>query len=162
MAANTSQSKPGVNRQFVLAARPAGMPKESDFHLVESPVPALNDGEVLLHTVYLSVDPYMRGRISGVKSYAAPVEIGQVIVGGTVCEVVESKNPGFQKGDVVEAYTGWQEYAVSKGQGLRKLDPSLAPISTSVGVLCMPWVTAYFRLLSIFKPQPLRSRDCSD
>src|SRR5258708_13786560 len=152
MAANTSQSKPGVNRQFVLAARPAGMPKESDFHLVESPVPALHDGEVLLHTVYLSVDPYMRGRISGVKSYAAPVEIGQVIVGGAVCEVVESKNPGFQKGDSVEAYTGWQEYAVSNGKGLRKLDPSLAPISTALGVRALPGMTAYSRFLETCKP----------
>jgi NADPH:quinone reductase len=153
MAANTPQAKPGVNRQFVLAARPAGMPKESDFHLVESPIQALTDGEVLLHTVYLSVDPYMRGRISGVKSYAAPVEIGQVIVGGTVCEVVESKNPVFQKGDFVEAYTGWQEYAISNGKGLRKLDPSLAPISTALGVLGMTGMTAYFGFLEICKPQ---------
>src|SRR6266567_2411054 len=124
-----------ANRQFTLAARPEGMPKESDFKLVETPVPKPGASELLLKTLYLSVDPYMRGRVSGVKSYAAPVEIRQVMVGGTVGKVVESNNASFQPGDVVEGYWGWQEWAVSNGQGLRKLDPGRAPISTALGVL---------------------------
>ncbi len=143
-----------TNRQFTLAARPSGMPQESDFKLVEAPLPRPGDGGVLLRTAYLSVDPYMRGRISGVKSYADPVEIGQVMVGGTVGRVVESKNSNFQPGDFVEGYWGWQEWAASNGQGLRKLDPSLAPVSTALGVLGMPGMTAYFGLLDICKPQP--------
>lgn len=143
-----------VNRQFTLAARPSGMPKESDFNLVETSAPQPGDGELLLRTLYLSVDPYMRGRISGVRSYAAPVEIGQVMVGGTVGQVVESKNAAFRPGDVVEGYWGWQEWAVSNGHGLRKLDLDLAPVSTALGVLGMPGMTAYFGFLEICKPQP--------
>src|SRR5258708_17987122 len=142
-----------ANRQFTLAARPSGMPKESDFKLIESPAPKPGAGEVLLRTLYLSVDPYMRGRISGVKSYAAPVEIGQVMVGGTVGAVVESNNADFAPGDIVEGYWGWQGWAVSNGQGLRKIDPSVAPISTALGVLGMPGMTAYFGFLEICKPQ---------
>jgi hypothetical protein len=143
-----------VNRQFTLAARPSGMPKESDFNLVEAPMPKPAAGELLLKTLYLSVDPYMRGRISGVRSYAAPVEIGQVMVGGTVGLVEESNNADFQPGDAVEGYWGWQEWAISKGHGLRKLDRDLAPISTALGVLGMPGLTAYFGFLEICKPQP--------
>src|SRR5260370_15233301 len=96
----------------------------------------------------------MRGRISGVKSYAAPVEIGQVMVGGTVGVVMESNNSNFQPDDIVEGYWGWQEWTVSNGHGLRKLDPGLAPISTALGVLGMPGLTAYFGFLQICKPQP--------
>lgn len=144
---------PGVNRQFILAARPVGMPKESDFQLVESPLPALSDGQILLRTLFLSVDPYMRSRISGIKTYAEPVNIGQVIVGGTVGLVLESKNPKFHVGDIYEGYWGWQEYAVSNGDKLRRLDPALAPVSTALGVLGMPGMTAYFGLLDICKPQ---------
>ncbi len=140
-----------ANGQFTLAARPSGMPKESD---VEAPAPKPSTGEVLLRTLYLSVDPYMRGRISGVKSYAAPVEIGQVMVGGTVGVVMESNNSNFQPDDIVEGYWGWQEWTVSNGHGLRKLDPGLAPISTALGVLGMPGLTAYFGFLEICKPQP--------
>lgn len=147
-----------VNRQFVLAARPTGFPKESDFRLVESPIPTPGAGEVLLRTVYLSVDPYMRARINAVKSYAPAVEIGQVMVGGGVGKVIQSHHPGFREGDYVESDflegpLGWQEYAVSDGKGLRKLDPSLAPISTALGVLGMPGLTAYFGLLEIARPQ---------
>lgn len=130
------------------------MPKESDFQLVDSPAPKPGDGELLLQTLYLSVDPYMRGRISGVKSYAEPVNIGEVMVGGTVGRVLVSNNPKFRPGDVVEGYWGWQEWAVSNGEGLRKLDPSIAPISTALGVLGMPGMTAYFGFLDICKPQP--------
>src|SRR5579872_5294051 len=100
--------RPSVNRHFVLASRPTGLPQESDFKLSEAPIPALQDGEVLVHARYLSVDPYMRGRISGMKSYAAPVEIGQTMVGGGVAEVIESKNPKFAPGDFVDVYMGWQ------------------------------------------------------
>ncbi|MGH7374468.1 MAG: NADP-dependent oxidoreductase [Candidatus Rokuibacteriota bacterium] len=143
-----------VNRQVVLRSRPVGMPKPGDFELVESPLPSPKDGEVLSRTIYLSLDPYMRGRISGAKSYAASVEPGQVIVGGTVGEVLESRHPGLAKGDVVLGYDGWQSHAVSKGGGLRKLDPKQAPVSTVLGVLGMPGMTAYVGLLDIGQPKP--------
>ncbi len=143
-----------VNRQVVLRSRPVGMPKPGDFDLVESPRPSPKDGEVLCRTIYLSLDPYMRGRISGAKSYAASVEPGQVIVGGTVGEVLESRHPGLAKGDVVLGYDGWQSHAVSKGGGLRKLDPKQAPVSTALGVLGMPGMTAYVGLLDIGQPKP--------
>jgi len=143
-----------MNRQFVLADRPVGMPTEATFRLIETPLPALQDGEVLVKAMYLSVDPYMRGRISGMKSYAAPVEVGGLMVGGGAAEVVESKNPGFAVGDIVDIYMGWQEYAISDGKGLRKLDPSLAPVSTALGVLGMTGLTAYFGLLDVCDPKP--------
>jgi NADPH-dependent curcumin reductase CurA len=143
-----------VNRQVVLRSRPVGMPKPGDFDLVESPLPSPKDGEVLCRTIYLSLDPYMRGRISGAKSYAASVEPGQVIVGGTVGEVLESRHPGLAEGDVVLGYDGWQSHAVSKGGGLRKLDPKQAPVSTALGVLGMPGMTAYVGLLDIGQPKP--------
>ncbi len=146
--------RPTVNRQFVLSSRPVGMPKESDFKLVETPIPELKDGEMLAEALYLSVDPYMRGRISGMKSYAAPVEIGQAMVGGGVARVVDSKNPGFAVGDVVDIYMGWQTHAVSNGRGARKLDPNAAPISTALGVLGMTGMTAYFGLLDVCDPKP--------
>jgi leukotriene B4 12-hydroxydehydrogenase/15-oxo-prostaglandin 13-reductase len=145
---------PQVNRAFVLASRPVGLPKESDFKIAEKPIPELQDGEVLVRALYLSVDPYMRGRISGMKSYAAPVEIGGTIVGGGVAEVVESKNPDYAAGDIVDIYMGWQEYAISNGRGLRKLDPSIAPVSTALGVLGMTGLTAYFGLLDVCDPKP--------
>ncbi len=145
--------RPTVNRQFVLVSRPVGLPKESDFKLVETPVRELSGGEVLVRAAFLSVDPYMRGRISGMKSYAAPVEIGQMIVGGGVAEVIESKNPEFKPGDFVDIYMGWQEYAISNGKNLRKLDPSM-PVSTALGVLGMPGLTAYFGLLDVCGPKP--------
>ena len=138
-----------VNRQFVLASRPVGMPKESDLRMVEMPVPALRDGEVLVRALYLSVDPYMRGRMNAAKSYAPSVEIGELMVGGGVAQVVESKNPGYEVGDVVNLQMGWQEYAVSNGEGLRKVDPQIAPVSTALGVLGMPGITAYFGLLEV-------------
>jgi NADPH-dependent curcumin reductase len=143
-----------VNRQIVLRSRPVGMPKPSDFDLVESPRPTPKDGEVLTRTVYLSLDPYMRGRISGARSYAQSVEPGQVIVGGTVGEVLESRHPAVARGDLVLGYDGWQSHAVSKGGALRKLDPKQAPISTALGVLGMPGMTAYVGLLDIGRPKP--------
>ncbi|MEX0677947.1 MAG: NADP-dependent oxidoreductase [Pirellulales bacterium] len=142
-----------INRKFTLASRPVGMPKESDFKLVEAPVPEPNAGEMVVKSLYISVDPYMRGRIRDAKSYAAPVEIGAVMVGGAVGEVIASNNSQFQPGDVVQGDFGWQEYPLSNGKGVRKIDPSIAPISTSLGVLGMPGLTAYFGLLDIGQPK---------
>ncbi len=144
---------PRTNRRFTLDARPVGMPKPSDFLLVEEPVPPLADGELLVKSIYLSVDPYMRGRMNDVKSYAPPVAIGGTMVGGVVGEVIESKNPKFAPGDIVQGESGWQEYAVSNGRGVRKIDPSIAPVSTAVGILGMPGLTAYFGLLDIGQPK---------
>ena len=133
MTATTATPLPSVNRQFVLAARPVGMPKESDFRLVEAPIPALANGQILVRTLFLSVDPYMRGRMTGVRTYADPVDIGQLMVGGTIGEVLQSQNPQFHPGDIVVGYWGWQEYAISDGRGLRKLDASQVPISAALG-----------------------------
>ena len=141
-------------KRVVLASRPAGEPKPSDFRIEEYPLPAPGNGQVLLRTIWLSLDPYMRGRMSEAASYAAPVQIGGVMEGGTVSEVVASNHAGFQKGDIVLSRAGWQTHAVSDGQGLSKIDPKIAPISTAVGVLGMPGMTAYFGLLDIGKPQP--------
>src|ERR1700733_5043560 len=132
----TSQ-KPGVIRQFKLAARPEGLPKESDFTLVEAPLPA-PPGEAVVKTVYLSVDPYMRGRITGIRTYADPVNIGDVMVGAAVGEVIESRDAKLQPGDFVVGSWGWQAHAVAPAAWLRKLDPQLAPVSTALGVLGMP------------------------
>ena len=142
-----------MNRQITLASRPVGYPKESDFNLVEVPIPEPKDGQVLLKTIYLSVDPYMRGRINASKSYAANVEIDEVMVGGVIAEVAATKHPNFQIGDVVNANIGWQEYGVAAGDGLRKIDPTIAPISAGAGILGMPGLTAYFGLLEVGKLQ---------
>jgi NADPH-dependent curcumin reductase CurA len=142
------------NRQVLLAARPRGEPTPDDFRLVEAEVPEPGPGQMLLRTVYLSLDPYMRGRMNAGPSYAPPVEVGQVMEGGTVCEVVRSNLPGFGPGDVVLARAGWQEYALSDGQGVRKVDPALGPVSYALGVLGMPGLTAYAGLLTIGRPQP--------
>lgn len=145
---------PNINRQITLAARPAGYPKTSDFKLIESPIPDPKEGEILVRTIYLSVDPYQRGLMNAAHPYRNPIEIGGVIVGGTVGKVIVSKNPNFQEGDIVEGRLGWQEYAISDGSGIRKIDPNIVPISTALGVLGMPGMTAYFGLLEIGKPQP--------
>src|SRR5262245_40969067 len=126
-----------MNRQFLLAAKPIGMPKESDFRMVEVPMPQAGEGQVLLKTVFWSVDPYMRGRITGVRSYADPVLPGELMVGGTVGQVVESKSPDYVPGEYVVGYWGWQEYAAVNARGLFKLNPDLAPISTALGILGM-------------------------
>lgn len=142
-----------TNRQFLLAARPDGLPKESDFRLVEAPIPPLSDGEVLLQSVYLSVDPYMRGRITGVKTYAEPVHVGDLMVGGVVGKVVESRHADYQGGDYAVGYWGWQEFAVSPARALQKLDPNLLPVSTALSVLGMPGMTAYFGFLDLCQPK---------
>src|SRR5262249_46088446 len=132
-----------MNRQILLKSRPEGPPGIDNFELVERPMPKPREGEVLMHIRYLSLDPYMRGRMSDAKSYAKPAEIGEPMVGGTVGDIVSSRHPGFTTGDIVLGYGGWQEYAVSNGKGLRKLDPATAPVSTALGVLGMPGMTAY-------------------
>jgi len=143
-----------MNRQVLLRRRPVGAPRPDDFEIVESAVPTPRQGEILCRTIYLSIDPYMRGRMNEGRSYAAPVELGQVMVGGTVSQVVESKHPAFASGDFVVGYDGWRAYAVSTGAGMRKLDPAVAPISTALGVLGMPGMTAYVGLLDIGRPLP--------
>ena len=141
-------------KRITLAARPNGEPKPSDFKLESYDVPTPKDGEVLLRTIWLSLDPYMRGRMSDGPSYAQPVPIGGTMEGGTVSEVIASHNPSFKVGDVVLSHAGWQTHAVTDGKGLRKIDPSAGPVSTAVGVLGMPGMTAYTGLLDIGKPQP--------
>ncbi len=142
-----------VNRQIILAARPEGLPNETDFKLVEAPMPKLGEGQFLVKINYLSVDPYMRGRISEIKSYAEPVAIGDVMVGGTVGRVIDSRHQDYNQGDVVVGYFGWQEYAVSDGAEVQRFDTSLAPMSTALGVLGMPGMTAYFGMLEIGQPK---------
>jgi NADPH-dependent curcumin reductase CurA len=143
--------------QILLAKRPVGEPDDSCFETVKTDLPALEDGQVLLATKFLSLDPYMRGRMSAARSYAAPVEVGDVMVGGTVCEVVESRAADLEAGALVLAYTGWQSHAVVPANAVRRLDPSLGtelPASTALGVLGMPGFTAYAGLLEIGKPKP--------
>jgi NADPH-dependent curcumin reductase len=141
------------NHRIVLAARPKGEPAGTDFRMEVADVPAPADGQALLRNLYLSLDPYMRGRMNAGPSYAAPVEIGQVMEGATVSEVIESRSSDFKPGDIVLSYTGWQEYAVAGAGGLRPIDPSLAPVSTALGVLGMPGMTAYTGLLNIGQPK---------
>jgi NADPH-dependent curcumin reductase CurA len=142
------------NRQILLASRPHGEPGPDNFELVETAVPQPGPGRMLLRTIYLSLDPYMRGRMRAGPSYARPVEVGEVMEGSAVCAVVESNLPGYDAGNLVLAGTGWQEYSLSEGQGVRKVDPALGPISYALGVLGMPGLTAYAGLLDIGKPQP--------
>ena len=139
--------------QITLAARPVGEPDDSCFRTQEVDLPALQDGQVLLRTVYLSLDPYMRGRMSAARSYAAPLEIGDVMLGGTVCEVVESRADALPVGTMVLSYSGWQTHTVTDARAVRPLDTSAVPVSTALGVLGMPGFTAYAGLLEIGKPQ---------
>jgi NADPH-dependent curcumin reductase CurA len=143
-----------VNRQVTLAARPEGFPKESDFALVEAEVPRPGAGEVLVRAQWLSLDPYMRGRMSTARSYAKPTEIGEPMTGQAVGEVVESHDDRFSPGDVVVGQLGWQDYAVARAGTLRKLDPSLAPPQTALHVLGATGLTAYFGLFDVGKAKP--------
>ncbi len=142
------------NRRIVLAARPQGEPRDEDFRLEAVDLPLPGEGQVLLRTIYLSLDPYMRGRMNAGPSYAPPVEVGQVMEGGTISVVMESKSPDFVPGDMVLGFTGWQEYAVAAANSLQKLDPARAPVSTALGVMGMPGLTAYTGLLNIGQPKP--------
>ena len=142
-----------INRRITLVARPQGAPKSDDFATVDDTVPAPGDGEMLLRTVYLSLDPYMRGRMNDVKSYVPPVQLGDTMEGGAVSVVEESRHPKFSAGDIVFGYTGWQRYAISNGKGMRTVDPSIAPISTALGILGMPGLTGYVGLLDLGQPK---------
>lgn len=141
-------------QRIVLVARPEGMPTEQHLRLESMPVPTPVEGQMLLRTVYLSLDPYMRGRMSAARSYAAPTELGEVVTGGTVSEVMESRLDGYAAGDIVLSMNGWQTHALSDGRGVRKLDPRQASVTTALGVMGMPGFTAYFGLLEIGRPQP--------
>jgi NADPH-dependent curcumin reductase CurA len=141
-----------VNRQIRLRSRPEGQPSPDHFETVDAPLPALPSGGVLRRTRFLSLDPYMRGRMSDAPSYAPPVEVGAPMCGHTVSEVLESSHPGFAAGDLVLGYDGWQQYGASDGRELRKLDPSM-PVTTALGVLGMPGMTAFVGLLDIGQPR---------
>jgi NADPH-dependent curcumin reductase CurA len=143
-----------LNRQILLVSRPSGLPVEANFKLVETPVPEPAEGQLLVRNHWLSLDPYMRGRMDAVKSYAKYVELGEVMVGGTVGEVVASRHPKFAVGEFVTGALGWQDYALSDGSALRKVDPRQAPLSYYLGVLGMPGVTAWMGLLDIAQPKP--------
>ncbi|MER1972150.1 MAG: NADP-dependent oxidoreductase [Psychrobacter alimentarius] len=147
------QQNQNTNRQIKLASRPQGEPKAENFDLVTSDIPSPNDNEMLLRTVYLSLDPYMRGRMSDAKSYADPLAVGDVIMGGTVAQVVESNIDKFAVGDLVVSNSGWQDYSVSNGEGVLKLDKDMKKPSYGLGVLGMPGFTGYMGLTDIGKPQ---------
>ena len=142
------------NRQVLLKRRPSGVPTTSDFDIADGPVPDPGEGEVLVRGIYLSLDPYMRGRISGARSYAKPVDIGPVIEGRVVGQIAHSRDAGFRDGDYVYGGDGWQLYSAVPAKDLLKLDPREAPLSTALGVLGMPGLTAYVGLTEIGRPQP--------
>jgi NADPH-dependent curcumin reductase CurA len=141
-------------RQIVLAARPQGKPRLTDFRLEEAAIPTPGPGQVLLHVQYLSLDPYMRGRMDDRESYATPTPLGGVMPGESVATVVASQHPAYSEGDTVAAHTGWRTHALLDGANLRKVDPVLAPVTTALGVLGMPGFTAYGGLRLIGKPAP--------
>src|SRR5215467_321817 len=142
-----------LNRQVLLASRPQGWVVEDNFRIVETPLPAPGPGEVLVKNEWLSLDPYMRGRMSDAKSYVPPVQIGEVMVGQTVGEVLESQDAAFKAGDKVLAPLGWQLYASARAKSLRKIDTARAPATYYLGVLGMPGMTAWFGLSEIGKPK---------
>ena len=141
------------NRQILFVKRPAGMPDESCFRLVTSSIPQPTNGQLLLRTRFLSVDPYMRGRMNDRRSYVAPFQLNEVLTGGSIGEVIESKSAAFVKGDLVIGNLGWQEYSVACEKEMRKIHPAITSVSTALGVLGMPGLTAYFGLLDIGKPK---------
>lgn len=145
---------PQTNTQIQLASRPMGTPTVENFRFVEADMPHVGEGQLLLRTLYISVDPYMRGRMSEAKSYVAPFEVGRMLKGGVISQVVISNVSGFAVGDIVVGELDWQRYAVSDGKGLHKVHTGPAPITTALGLLGMPGLTAYFGLLDIGQPQP--------
>ena len=142
------------NQRVVLARRPVGEPQESDFRFERGPLPTPGQGQALVRTIWLSLDPYMRGRMSDAPSYVPPVPIDGVMTGGTVGEVLESRADGLKPGDIVEGRTGWQTHAAVDAAELRRLEPGALPLSTALGVLGMPGMTAYCGLLNIGQPKP--------
>jgi NADPH-dependent curcumin reductase CurA len=139
--------------QVLLASRPTGWVKEENFRIVDTPIATPAEGQILVRNHYLSLDPYMRGRMNDTKSYAAKQELGEVMVGGTVGEVIESRNPKFKVGDTVAGMYGWQQYGCSDGTGVNKIDVSRVPMSAYLGVIGMPGVTAWVGLLDICQPK---------
>jgi NADPH-dependent curcumin reductase len=142
-----------LNHRFTLAARPVGTPKRSDWNYAAEPIPDLADGQLLIKILYVSLDPAMRGWMNEGKSYVPPIGIGEVMRAGALGRVVSSKNPAFAVGDHVYGALGVQQFAVSAGKGLTKVDPKLAPLPVYLGTLGMPGMTAYFGLLDIGKPK---------
>jgi NADPH-dependent curcumin reductase CurA len=142
-----------LSREIRLANRPVGLPRESDFELAVARIPELREKEVLVRNIYMSVDPYMRGRMNNRPSYVPPFQIGEPLAGACVGQVVDSRNAGFQIGDYVASAQGWREYYVSDGADLIKIDPRLAPIQTYLGTLGMPGMTAYVGLLHLGLPK---------
>ena len=143
-----------INRQIVLAARPDGLPRLTDFRLVEAAIPALNDGEVLIRNQMFSIDPYQRNLMGNGSSELPPIDIGSPMGGPTVAIIEQSRNPNFAVGEHVQSWSGWQEYAVSNGQDIRKLDPELGPLSTALGPLGLTGFTAWYGVTKVhaFKP----------
>jgi len=141
-----------VSREIRLKSRPVGVPKESDFEHVEVAVPDIGTDQLLVRNLYMSVDPYMRGRMNDLKSYIPPFQIGQTLEGGSVGEVVASNNDHFKPGDNVVSFLGWREFFVSDGVGLTKIEPANVPVQAYLGTLGMPGLTAYCGLLEIGKP----------
>lgn len=142
-----------INKRIILASRPQAMPTEETFQTVEAAIPQPGEGEALVRTLYISVDPYMRGRMNDRKSYAPPYQVGEAIMGGVVSQVVESRSEALRTGDIVVGYMGWELYSLVTPDQVSKVDASLAPISTALGVLGMTGLTAYFGLLDIGQPK---------
>ena len=136
------------NHEIRLKSRPDGMPTPANFELVETPVPTAGAGQVLVRNSYMSVDPYMRGRMVDRVSYSPPFQIGETLTGGAVGQVVASNNPGFKAGDFVSNFSGWREWFVSSGGDLQKVDPSIVPIQTYLGTFGMPGLTAFASLVT--------------
>ena len=142
-----------LQQQIKLVKRPIGLPTKEDFEFIQAPIAVPAEGEVLVRTVYISVDPYLRGRMNEGKSYVAPFELDSVLVSGAIAQVVESKSPNFKKNDIVTGSLGWQEYSVVKEPEIRKIDTNLAPASAYLSVLGLTGLTAYFGLLDIGQPK---------
>ncbi|MDT2046279.1 NADP-dependent oxidoreductase [Priestia aryabhattai] len=142
-----------MNEQIIFAKRPAGMPEADTFQFEEIPMPEAKEGEVVVQTLYLSVDPYMRGRMNDQKSYVPPFQVGEPFVGGIVGRVIQTKSSSYKQGDIVTGLLPWQRYTVVLDDHIQKIDPELAPVSTALGVLGMPGLTAYFGLLDIGQPK---------
>ena len=151
---NMIDQTPAKNRAVILNSRPSGSPVSENFRIDMRPVPAIIEGQILLRTQYLSLDPYMRGRMSDGPSYAASVDVGSVMVGATISRVEASRNPSYNVGDIVLGYCGWQDYAVSNGEGLTRLNISRHHPTLSLGILGMPGFTAYMGLMDIGQPKP--------
>ncbi|MFG3611725.1 NADP-dependent oxidoreductase [Rummeliibacillus stabekisii] len=142
-----------MQKQITLKQRPVGMPKMDDFDFIDTPIGTTSAGEVLIRTAYISVDPYLRGRMQDTKSYIAPFELNKVITSGVIGQVVDSKSESFSKGDVVLGNLGWQEYSVVNEKEIKKIDKNLAPVTANLSIIGMTGLTAYFGLLDIAKPK---------